>query len=151
MLTFFLGIVDPAKCLVVTEFKSPTENDKFVFMAYCYGIDKICAFTKANKIFFIPTHVNPIVNQSILDEVSGTINLNEISHMKELLVNMKFQSASLSSLHSLIYFEAVKTNFSAKLPSGWTPVISDQNLQRKHPQHIHGETNNYSKSWRYVR
>jgi hypothetical protein len=134
------------------EFRSPGDDDdtKFVYMTYCYGIDKICAYTKTNKIFFISTHVNPIINQSILDEVSGTINLNEISNNKDLLINSPLDSQNLSSLHNLLYFETSKINFSAKLPAGWTPILSDQNLQRKHPQHIHGETNNYSKSWRYV-
>ncbi len=147
-----VSIVDPAKCQIVTKFNSPDESDdkKFVSIIYCYGIDKICAYTRTNRVFFIPTHVNPIVNQSILDEVSGTINLNDISSLKELLVNQPLSVASLSSLHSLTFFDTNKINFSAKLPSGWMPVISDQNLQRKHPQHIHGETNSYSKSWRYV-
>ena len=144
--------MDPAKCLKITEFKSPSTNDenKFISITYCNGIDKLCAFTKTNKIFFISTHVDPIVKQSILDEVSGTINLNEISDTKDLLVNEPVSSENLSALHNLMYFETTKTNFSAKLPSGWSPIISDQNLQRKHPQHIHGETNNYSKSWRYI-
>ncbi len=147
-----IGIVDPAKCQVVTEFSSPGDSldQKFVSMAYCYGIDKICAYTRTNRVFFIATHVSPIVKQSILDEVSGTINLNDMSGRQELLVNQALSAGSLSALHGLTFFEANKTNFSGKLPSGWMPVISDQNLQRKHPQHIHGETNSYSKSWRYV-
>jgi hypothetical protein len=50
----------------------------------------------------------------------------------------------------LINFDNVKTNFSAKLPISWTPILSDQHQQSKHPQHIHSESVNYTKSWKYI-
>ena len=61
-------------------------------MIYCYSIDKICAITASGKIFFISTRVFPLVNQSILDEMSGTINFNELSLTKKLLVDAPLDS-----------------------------------------------------------
>lgn len=47
-------------------------------------------------------------------------------------------------------FDSVKTNFSAKLPVCWTLVLSEQHQQRKHPQHIHAESVNLTKCWKYL-
>ena len=57
---------------------------------------------------------------------------------------------TLTTLHSLISFDNSKTNFSTKLPSNWTPILSDQQQQSKHPQHIHSESVNLTKSWKYI-
>lgn len=82
-----ISIIDPNKCCKVIEFHPVSANDKFVQMVYCYGIDKICAKTESGKIYMISTRVYPIINQSLLDEISDTINLNEISLTKKLMVD----------------------------------------------------------------
>ena len=82
-----ISIIDPFKCCKVTEFASYSSDDKVIRMNYCNGIDKICAVTENNRVYFISTRCTPIVNQSILDELSDNINLNEISLTKKLLVD----------------------------------------------------------------
>lgn len=57
---------------------------------------------------------------------------------------------SISALHNLIHFETAKTNFTAKLPACWQPILSEQHQQRKHPQHILAEQVNLTKSWKYL-
>ena len=144
-----ISIIDPTKCCKILEFPSANSEDKFIQMTYCYGIDKICAITESNKIYMISTRVHPIINQSILDEVSGSLNLSsELS--KTLLADSPINNANLNVLHNLIYFDTAKLNFSAKLPFCWTPILSEQHSQRKHPQHIHAESMNLTKSWRYM-
>lgn len=56
----------------------------------------------------------------------------------------------MNVLHNLMSFDSTKTNFSAKLPISWTPILSDQQQQSKHPQHIHSESVNLSKSWKFI-
>ena len=56
----------------------------------CNAIVKIHVY---NKIFFLSTHLYPIVNQSILDEASGAMNLNEMSSTKQLLVDAPLKPA----------------------------------------------------------
>ena len=70
-------------------------SSKYMFKSYFYWtrIDKIFAYTKKNKIFFISTHVYPIVNRSILDEASGAMNLNEMSSSKQLLMDAPLKPA----------------------------------------------------------
>lgn len=148
--TGVISIIDPNRCCKLIDFPSPSEDDRFVNMIYCYGIDKICALTNAGKIYFISTRVFPLVNQSILDEISGAINLNELSLNKKLLVDAPIDSNVLTTLHGLTSFDNTKTNFSAKLPICWTPILSDQQQQSKHPQHIHSESVNLTKSWKFI-
>ena len=80
------------RCCKLIDFPSTANDDRFVNMIYCYSIDKICAITASGKIFFISTRVFPLVNQSILDEMSGTINFNELSLTKKLLVDAPLDS-----------------------------------------------------------
>lgn len=56
----------------------------------------------------------------------------------------------MTILQSLINFDSAKTNFSAKLPISWTPILSDQHQQSKHPQHIHSESINLTKGWKFI-
>jgi hypothetical protein len=39
------------------------ESDKFVQMIYCHGIDKICAWTRKGKIYFLSTRLENLNNQ----------------------------------------------------------------------------------------
>lgn len=85
--TGVISIIDPNKCCKLIDFPSILNEDKFCQMIYCYGIDKICALTQSGKINMISTRVSPLVNQAILDEISGSINLSELSLSKKLLVD----------------------------------------------------------------
>ena len=80
------------RCCKLIHFPSTANDDRFVNMIYCYSIDKIYTITASGKIFFISTRVFPLVNQSILDEMSGTINFNELSLTKKLLVDAPLDS-----------------------------------------------------------
>lgn len=153
--TGVISIIDPNRCCKLVDFPSPgsssADDDRFVHMIYCYGIDKICAITRRGQIYFISTRVFPLVNQATLDEISGSLNLAELSLSKKLLVDAPLDvAATLTTLHSLIGFDTAKTNFSAKLPTSWTPILSDQQQQSKHPQHIHSESVNLTKSWKFI-
>ncbi|CAF0910527.1 unnamed protein product [Brachionus calyciflorus] len=145
-----ISIIDPNKCCKCIEFNSPSDEDKFVQMIYCYGIDKICAVTQSNKLYLISTRVHPIVSQTLLDEISDSLNLTEISSTKKLLVDAPLDGFNLSILHNLSLYDTAKANFSAKLPSCWSLVLAEQHQQRKHPQHILAESNNYTKCWKYL-
>lgn len=101
-----ISIIDPSRCCKLIDFPSPPSSDdssstetvdRFVHMIYCYGIDKICAVTRSGKIYFISTRVYPLVNQAVLDEISGTLVLNDPS--KKLLVDANLdQNVILFSL-----------------------------------------------------
>lgn len=89
--TGVISIIDPNRCCKLIDFPSPDdETDRFVHMIYCYGIDKICALTNAGKIYLISTRVFPLVNQAVLDEISGAICLNDPN--KKLLVDANIDS-----------------------------------------------------------
>jgi hypothetical protein len=90
-----ISIIDPFKNCIVIEFPSISNEDKFVHITYCYGIDKICAQTESNKLHLISMRIFPIINQSILDESSDTIKLSEISLSKNLLVDAPLESKVL--------------------------------------------------------
>lgn len=112
-----ISIIDPSRCCKLIDFPSPppppassddssttttTEPlvDRFVHMIYCYGIDKICAVTRSGKIYFISTRVYPLVNQAVLDEISGTLVLNDPS--KKLLVDATLDQNV--NIFSLLFF-----------------------------------------------
>ncbi|RNA37669.1 hypothetical protein BpHYR1_027013 [Brachionus plicatilis] len=86
-----ISIIDPNKCCKVIEFNSP-DDDKFVNMIYCYGIDKICAVSENNKVHMISTRVCPIVSQNLIDEMSHSLNLTELSTFKKLLIDAPLNS-----------------------------------------------------------
>lgn len=91
--TGVISIIDPNRCCKLIDFPSPStdENDRFVHMIYCYGIDKICALTRSAKIYLISTRVFPLVNQAVLDEISGSLVLNDLL-AKKLLVDAPLDS-----------------------------------------------------------
>lgn len=146
-----IHIIDPSKNTKITEFKSPS-NEKFTQMAYCSGIDKIFASTQKGKCHLICVRISPIISQNALDEILlmnekiDEITLNNV----KLLVNGPLKLDVLATLNNLIYYDVAKTNFSAKFPPCWTPVSPEQNQQRKHPQHLLAEAQNYTKSWKYI-
>lgn len=90
--TGVISIIDPSRCCKLVDFPSPPDDsDRFVHMIYCYGIDKICALTRTGKIYLISTRVSPLVNQTVLDEISGALVLNDLL-AKKLLVDAPLDS-----------------------------------------------------------
>jgi len=88
-------IVDPFKNAKIHEFASPSSDDRFVSMAFCYGIDKICALTQQGRIYMVSTRVSPIVTPSIIDEYLMTQrneSSDEPSDSARLLVDLPLKS-----------------------------------------------------------
>ena len=68
-----ISIVDPFKNIKMYEFKSPSSEEKFISISYCYGIDKICAISELGKAYLICVRVSPIVNPINLNEIYSLI------------------------------------------------------------------------------
>lgn len=77
----------------------------YVYLIYLFkGIDKICAVTQTGKIYFISTRVYPLVNQSILDEISGSLNINELCLTKKFLVDAQLDLNVSNFLQVNLFF-----------------------------------------------
>lgn len=108
----------------------------------------------------INLRVAPIVNPMNINEIytlisstsNETINKENSSIVlpKLLVDSAQFKSDIINTLHNLIYFETIKTNFSAKFPPCWTTISPEQQQQRKHPHHALADPINYTKSWKFV-
>ena len=136
------------------------EKDKFVEIIYCHGIDKLCAWTRRGRIYFVP---NGLEENGVIQLASGGDALATLLNGTETAdepwmrrvdstiaaSSTTLQADTVDTLHGLIGFDTAKVNFSAKFPVNWTPVLNEQHQQRKHPQHIHAESVNFTKCWKH--
>ena len=92
-----ISIVDPFKNTKMCEFNSPSSDEKFVSMTYCYGIDKICAISEHGKAYLICVRVSPIVNPINLNEIYSLISNDTVGDGSIILPKLIVDTVTLKS------------------------------------------------------
>ncbi|CAH1791767.1 unnamed protein product [Owenia fusiformis] len=154
---------------VLAEMKPTEEEDKFISLAFCSGVDRLCAATKNGKLHFymigpqIPEfseidmleHSSPVRERQrdshtfATSTVTKSQSVPKVTSGDDLLVNQPLTAEVLHTLHNLTQFENLMPRFSATVPPCWTEIQQEQQ-QRRHPQHLQqqGEATQHTRTWR---
>ena len=101
-----ISIVDPFKNIKLCEFNSPSDqNEKFISISYCYGIDKICAISEHGRAYLICVRVSPIVNPINLNEIYSLIANNGVDDGSITLPKLVVDSNPLKSYVNYFLFK----------------------------------------------
>ncbi|KRT83410.1 hypothetical protein AMK59_4811 [Oryctes borbonicus] len=138
------------------------ENEKFVSAAYCNSLERLCASTGNGSLhfyalndtdsdstedhdeddFFSLNSDMPSVSTQPLDSLDLSDTTRCFHDPPELIPLLE-----LKRLFSLCHFEAFKPGFCAVVPPCWSDMQQPQR-QRRHPQHLQLETEQFTKTWR---
>ncbi|KAK6180714.1 hypothetical protein SNE40_008714 [Patella caerulea] len=167
-----VNIINLLNMNVLAEIR-PSENDVFLSLTYCTGIERLCACTSSGKLRFyqiseqsshdIPDGcVNKLNTRSIKedetqlsskpieDQVDGCFPLSTKSPLNvELLTKKPLTPENLSVLRGLTLFENLMPRYTATVPPCWTEIQQEQQ-QRRHPQHLQqqGEATQHTRTWK---
>ncbi|XP_067680641.1 baculoviral IAP repeat-containing protein 6-like isoform X2 [Haliotis asinina] len=164
-------LVNLADMQLLAEMK-PLEEEKFISIAYCTGIERLCVCTDTGKLHFYQiSEQSPDLQDSAVEmEGISTKYLPEtesstckkakfedvVDHAvgkpssgMELLAKKPLAAETLSGLHSLTQFENLFPRYTATVPPCWSEIQQEQQ-QRRHPQHLQqqGETTQHTRTWK---
>ncbi|KAK9728572.1 Inhibitor of Apoptosis domain [Popillia japonica] len=138
------------------------ENEKFVSAAYCNSLERLCASTEKGSLhfyalndtdsdstedhdeedFFSLNSDMPSVSAQPLDSIDVSDTTRCFYEPPEII-----SLTELKRLYSLCHFEAFKPGFCAVVPPCWSDMQQAQR-QRRHPQHLQLDTEQFTKTWR---
>ncbi|ESP03095.1 hypothetical protein LOTGIDRAFT_157060, partial [Lottia gigantea] len=154
----------------------PSENENFLSLTYCTGIERLCVCTDAGKLHFYQINeqscpeameIEPAVSldnhndikeeetlssskMTVDDSVDGTsyATTKPTSNL-ELLTKKPLNSENLLFLRELTLFENLMPRYTATVPPCWTEIQQEQQ-QRRHPQHLQqqGEATQHTRTWK---
>ncbi|XP_041353670.1 baculoviral IAP repeat-containing protein 6-like isoform X2 [Gigantopelta aegis] len=147
----------------------PPEDDTFLSLTYCIGIERLCGCTNSGKLLFYqiseqspdlqdgPLELDSSSSKEWQDDatVCKKAKLEDVIDQpmaklgQEFLAKRPLTAEVLSSFHSLIQFENLYPRYTATVPPCWSEIQQEQQ-QRRHPQHLQqqGEATQHTRTWK---
>lgn len=149
---------------VISEARS--EGEKFVSVAYCNRLNRLCACTSNGSLrFFIITEeddsaeekedaddVNMMITDggSLVNEHAAPSTSTSSADYQEPIIahRQNLTYTDLRGLYDLTRFDRHSPAYGATVPSCWSEMMQAQR-QRRYPQHLHqSEDQHHTRTWR---
>nr|XP_022908652.1 baculoviral IAP repeat-containing protein 6 isoform X2 [Onthophagus taurus] len=149
-------------CTLRTIYVAQLENESIISAAYCNSIERLCASTAKGALHFYALNDADTDSTEDHDEedlFSSNIDFPSLHSQQPEPIEMDELTrcfhepaevigiVELKRLQSLCYFEPFKPGFCAVVPPCWSDMQQGQR-QRRHPQHLQLDNDQYTKTWR---
>ncbi|XP_035734374.1 baculoviral IAP repeat-containing protein 6-like isoform X2 [Vespa mandarinia] len=126
------------------------DGRKFISVAYCNSLERLCACTDDGALYFFVTSEEESYTEEkediedvnmVIEEGCTNVQDSIIAHRPNL------SYTDLRSLHELTRFDRHSPAYGATVPPCWSEIMQAQR-QRRHPQHHQSEDQNHTRTWR---
>ncbi|XP_043255701.1 baculoviral IAP repeat-containing protein 6 [Colletes gigas] len=156
-----IRVLNLSSLTTVTEAR--VEGKKFISVAYCNSLERLCACTSDGALhFFVTTdEVDFVEDKEDIEDVNmmateeiGTKNTipstsTSFAYQDQLIAHKSnLTHSDLRILYELTRFDRHSPAYGATVPPCWNEMMQGQK-QRRHPQHLHqSEDQHHTRIWR---